>query len=105
MRALLIALPLLLTATVAAKASSDEAWAELNRTVTARCAKASQLKSPQLSDPVQFDDTLGKVAVLVRGVFPQKAMKGARGSMLCIYDKASGKVWIDEAPGWSVSTK
>lgn len=100
MRTLLLALPLAMTVT-AAHASSDAAWAELDRKVTAACTKASGLKTPKASRPVQFDDTLGKVAVLVSGVFPQKTMKGAHGTMLCLFDKASGKVWIDEAQGWS----
>ncbi|MBB4002145.1 MAG: hypothetical protein V7704_11600 [Aurantimonas endophytica] len=100
MRLLLIALPLLLAAT-AAHASSDDAWADLNLAVAEKCAAASGLKHAHVSELVLFDDTLNKVATLVTGVFPQKALKGAKGKMLCIYDKQSKKVWVDEATGWS----
>lgn len=100
MRLLVLTLPILAAATVA-HASSDDAWAELNLKVAETCAAASGLKHAHVSELVLFDDTLGKVATLVSGVFPQKALKGAHGKTLCIFDKASGKVWIDEAKGWS----
>ncbi len=96
----LLTLPLLMTAPFA-HASSDDAWTKLNLTVAQTCAAASGLKHAHVSEIVAFDDTLGKVATLVSGVFPQKALKGAHGKMLCIFDKTSGKAWIDEAKGWS----
>ncbi|NDV88944.1 hypothetical protein GTW51_19860 [Aurantimonas aggregata] len=100
MRLIPIALPFLL-ATTAAHASSDDAWASLNLAVAEKCAAASGLKHAHVSELVLFDDTLNKVATLVTGVFPQRALKGTKGKMLCIYDKRSQKVWLDEATGWS----
>ncbi|NHT75600.1 hypothetical protein C8J35_11026 [Rhizobium sp. PP-F2F-G38] len=100
MRLSLLTLAILMTAT-AVHASSDDAWAKLNLKIAETCAAASGLKHAHVSEIIQFDDTLGKVATLVSGVFPQKALKGAHGKMLCIFDKTSGKAWIDEAKGWS----
>ena len=100
MRLLMIALSPLLAAT-AAQASSNDAWASLNLAVAEKCASSSGLKHAHVSELVLFDDSLNKVATLVTGVFPQKALKGAKGQMLCIYDKRSKKVWVDEAKGWS----
>ena len=105
MRLPILILPVLMTATLAqtssAHASSDDAWAAFNLKVAETCAAASGLKHAHVSEIVGFDDTLGKVATLVSGVYPQKALKGAHGKMLCIFDKATGKAWTDEAKGWT----
>ncbi|GGE20247.1 hypothetical protein GCM10011390_44370 [Aureimonas endophytica] len=82
-------------------ASSPAAEAAFTRTVAETCAAASGLKGAHVSKPVLFDDSLNKVVTLVTGVFPQRALKGAEGRMLCVYDKRTRKVWIDEAKGWS----
>lgn len=100
MRLLAIALSLMLATTIA-HASSDEAWAELTVTVADTCAAASGLDDTHVSQLVLFDDTLNKVATLVTGIYPQPHMKGATGTVLCIYDKLTQKTWIDEAVGWS----
>lgn len=100
MRLFMLTLPIVMTTTVV-HASSDDAWAKLDLKVAETCAAASGLKHAHVSQIIAFDDSLGKVATLVSGVFPQKALKGAHGKMLCIFDKASGKTWIDEAKGWS----
>lgn len=102
MRYLALALCLMLTPT-AAQASSDEAWTELTLAVTDACATSSGLDNPQVSAPILFDDTLNKVAALVTGTYSQPHMKGAAGTMLCIYDKPTQQTWIDEAAGWSAA--
>lgn len=100
MRRLAIILSLML-APHAVQASSDDAWAELTRTVAETCAASSELDNPTVSTLIQFDDTLNKVATLVTGTYPQPHMKGAEGTVLCIYDKLTQETWIDEAAGWS----
>jgi hypothetical protein len=97
----LLALPLALVAGTAAHASSDAAWARFNLDVAQHCAAASGLNHAHISTIVGFDDSLGKVAALVTGIEPQRALHGAQGKRLCIYDKRSKRVWIDEAKGWS----
>lgn len=85
-------------------ASDNASWAKLNQDVAQRCAAASGLVRAHVSSIVGFDDTLGKVVTLVTG---QEALRTRRGTILqsgnrlCIYDKRTKKVWIDEAAGWS----
>lgn len=84
-----------------AYASSDASAAELARSVAQTCADASGFEQAQVSQILGFDDTLGMVAALVTGIHPQAFMNGARGNVLCIYDKRTGRTWLDEAAGWS----
>lgn len=97
---LLAALPLALGAT-AAEASSDAAFAQFHRVVARSCVKASGLERTRVSAVIGFDDSLGKVAMLVTGAYPQARLRGVTGQMLCVYDKRTGRTWIDEAKGWS----
>ncbi len=100
MRFALFAIPLALVGTVAS-ASSDLAWARFNLDVAQGCAAASGLNHAHVSEIVGFDDSLGKVATLVTGIYPQRALHGATGKKLCIYDKRTHRAWVDEAKGWS----
>ena len=100
MRLLALTLELLFL-TTAAQASSNDAWANFTLDVTQACATSSGLDQPEVSDLVMFDDTLNKVAMLVTGTYPQPHLNKANGTILCIYDKATQKTWIDEALGWS----
>jgi len=38
----------------------------------------------------------------VRGTYPQKFMKGAKGTMLCLYDRRTRRAEVAEAKGWTV---
>ena len=91
----------LLLATSAAQASSSDAWAELARSVAETCAAASGLEQAKVSQLIEFDDTLGMVATLVTVIYPQAHMKGATGTVLCIYDKQTQQTWLDDATGWT----
>ncbi len=100
MRIAFLALPLVVAAS-AAHASSEAAWAQFNLNVAQSCAAASGLNHAHISEIVGFDDSLGKVAALVTGIAPQRALHGAQIKKLCIYDKRTRRVWVDEARGWS----
>lgn len=100
MRFALAALPLLLIAP-AAQASNDAAWAKFNFAVAQKCATASGLRHAHVSNIIGFDDSLGKVATLVTGIYPQARKRGATGKMLCVFDKRTQRAWVDEASGWS----
>jgi hypothetical protein len=39
--------------------------------------------------------------MLVRGTYKQRFMKGARGTMLCLYDRRTRRAEAVEAKGWS----
>ncbi|OYY91277.1 MAG: hypothetical protein B7Y45_04355 [Sphingomonas sp. 28-66-16] len=91
--ALLIAAP--------AAASGPDAWSKFDGEVRAACITASKFRNAQTSSVIGFDDRVGKVALLVSGIWPQPHMKGARGTMLCLYDKRGRDAFVDEAKGWS----
>jgi hypothetical protein len=93
----------LFLAPAAAGASTDAAWKALHDQATRRCIQASQLKAAKASMPIMFSDANGQVAVLVRGTFTQPAMKGATGTMLCLYDKRRKVAEVQEANGWRAS--
>jgi hypothetical protein len=66
------------------------------------CRKASDLKNAAtLGKPVMFSDTSGKTAILVTGIWRPKHMKGARANMLCLYDRATRSVEVQEAHNWA----
>ena len=77
------------------QASSPEAWTELFKKASATCAKASELKKPRTSKPVDFSD---KVLVIVDGIWPQPHMKNAPARFACLYDKRTRTAETAELP-------
>ncbi|MGA3798086.1 hypothetical protein ACPCYX_10015 [Pseudomonas fluorescens] len=95
------AAPLILLCLIAigtkAHASSPDAWATYEKTVLASCIKASGLKdSKPVGNAAQFDDRVGYTALLLQGQYPQKHMKGAQGTELCLYNKKSKTAYVAE---------
>lgn len=79
--------------TVHASASSDSAWKALFAKVNGTCIGQSGMPSPEASAPVVFDDSVGKVALLLRGSMG----KGKTPvNLMCLYDKKTGKASISE---------
>jgi hypothetical protein len=76
------------------RASSDEAWDALIKEASAVCQMASELENPRVvwSNPAYER----QAALIVTGKWPQTHMKGKVGYMLCLYDKQSAKVEIQE---------
>jgi hypothetical protein len=80
-----------------AQASSPDAWAAYDKTVLASCTKASGLKDAKpVGKAAQFDDRVGYTALLLQGQYPQKHMKGAQGTELCLYNKKSKTAYVTE---------
>ena len=80
-----------------AHASSPDAWAAYDKTVLASCTKASGLKDAKpVGKAAQFDDRVGYTALLLQGQYPQKHMKGAQGTELCLYNKKSKTAYVTE---------
>jgi hypothetical protein len=46
-------------------ASSDAAWSQLFAKVNGTCIGLSGMNTPDASEPIVFDDAIGKVAVLL----------------------------------------
>ena len=85
-----------------ALASTDAAWAASNRAGRAACIAAANLVRPSVSAPLNFSDQVGRDAMLVRGMYKQRFMKNAWGTMLCLYDRRTHRAEVAEAKGWSV---
>ena len=96
MKATTLTLLCLTVLTPLAHASSPDAWAAYDKTVLASCTKASGLKNAKpVGTAAQFDDRVGYTAVL-QGQYPQKHMKGAQGTELCLYNKQSKTAYVTE---------
>lgn len=83
-----------LLATQIVRASSEEAWDAIVKEASAACQIASELENPRVvwSNPAYER----QAALIVTGRWPQTHMKGAQGYMLCLYDKHSAKIEIQE---------
>ena len=92
----------LLSVTVPASAATPEAMAQSVTEAKLACRKASDLKNAAtVGTPVLFSDISRKTAVLVTGVWRPAHMKGARATMLCLYDRATGTAETQEAKRWA----
>ncbi|MGE8066503.1 hypothetical protein [Pseudomonas sp. NPDC089569] len=97
MKALPLTLLCLCALTLQAHASSPDAWAAYDKAVLASCTKASGLKDAKpVGNAAQFDDRVGYTALLLQGVYPQKHMKGAQGTELCLYNKQNKTAYVTE---------
>lgn len=83
-----------LLATQIVRASSEESWDALVKEAGAACQIASELENPRVvwSNPAYEH----QAALIVTGKWPQTHMKGKEGYMLCLFDKQSSKVEIQE---------
>lgn len=100
MRLLLVAVALL--GGVPAAASTADAWAQGMTEAKAACRKASELRNAAtLGKPLLFSDASGKTAILVTGTWRPAHMKGARATMLCLYDRAARTAEVQEAAKWT----
>ncbi|MCV9909265.1 hypothetical protein OIV19_16820 [Brucella sp. HL-2] len=81
---------------VSAHASSPAAWEALHTKVISSCMAKSAMVSPFVSEPVDFDDSVGKVALLLREGSTRNRKQPKDTTIICLYDKRSGKVAIEE---------
>jgi hypothetical protein len=96
--------PLILLAAAAPSiASTPGAWTTMHVAARRACIAAAGLKAPSVSDALDFSDETGKTALLVRGTYPQRFMKGASGTFLCLYDRRTKKAEASEAPGFMLA--
>ena len=77
-----------------AVASSDKAWLELETRMSETCIKTSDLDAAVITwSNLDFET---KTAALVTGKWRPKHMKGQKVTMLCLYDKHTGKAEVQE---------
>ncbi|HDS1735597.1 hypothetical protein [Pseudomonas sp. BP8] len=80
-----------------AQASSSQAWNEYRQQMLKDCLAASQLKDAHArGKPAEFDDRVGFSVLLIEGVYPQKHMKRATGTELCLYDRQHKQAFVSE---------
>jgi len=87
---------------VPSNASTDAAWKASVRGGRAACTAAANLLHPTISAPIGFSDRTGYDAMLVRGTYKQRFMKGAKGTMLCLYNRRTHHAEAVEAKDWNV---
>lgn len=84
-----------------AQAATPESYAALEARVSTACATASDFDKVTVSPAtIRFSDEAGVDARLVTGIYPQPHMKRAQGLMLCLYDRKSGRVEVQDAESW-----
>lgn len=100
--AIAIGFTLALTAIASpAGASTEAAWAAFAKAGRAACVAAANFARPVVSAPLNFSDAIGRDAMLVRGMYKQRFMHQAWGTMLCLYDRRTHRAEVAEAKGWS----
>lgn len=85
-----------------AVASTPAAEAALARDAARACRTASGLDHAAASSLVGFSDTSAMTVLLVTGTWRPRHMKGARATMLCLYDRRAKTAETQEAIGWAV---
>lgn len=89
------ALLALLGVSSVAHASSDAAWNALFAKANGTCIGQSGLNVPQVTEPIVFDDSVGKIAILLTGGSGKGKAK-TTANLICLYDKKTGKAVISE---------
>lgn len=84
----------LLPATALASAPADHK--RLDQTSSKACLQAAGLKDGQVGAVTRFNDQSGVDARVVTGKWPQPHMKNARTSMLCLFDRRTGRAEVQE---------
>lgn len=88
----------LLAVTLSPPASSatPDKWMAVDKASEAACAKAANLTGATAGPPIRYSDRTGIDARVVTGVWPQPHMKGARAKMLCLYNRKTKRVEVQE---------
>lgn len=79
-----------------ATAATPDAWAKLDKASEAACLKAANLGGATAGPPIRYSDRTGIDARVVVGAWPQPHMKGAKAKMLCLYNRKSKRVEVQE---------
>ncbi len=93
---LLLSSSISLAIATASYAATPDSWAKLDAATQAACIKASGLTNATAGPPIRFSDKLLMDARVIEGVWPQPHMTGARASMLCLYNRKTKQVEVQE---------
>ena len=81
---------------IPAHASTPGAYAVLDRQTSAACVAASGLRDADVGPAMRFSDRFLIDARTVTGTYPQRHMKGAQGTMLCLYNRRTKRAEVQE---------
>jgi heat shock protein HslJ len=84
------------TALAPAFAATPEAWMRTDQASEAACLKAANLGGGVAGPPSRFSDRVGWDARIVTGTWPQPHIKGAKAKMLCLYNRKTKRVEVQE---------
>jgi heat shock protein HslJ len=81
---------------VPAAAATPDAYAKLDKASEAACLKAANLTGATAGPPVRYSDKVMFDARVIEGAWPQSHMKGATARMLCLYNRKTKRVEVQE---------
>ncbi len=76
--------------------ATPDAWAKVDAASQAACVKAANLAGAVAGPPVRYSDKVMIDARVVEGSWPQAHMKGAKAKMLCLYNRKTKRVEVQE---------
>lgn len=79
-----------------ALAATPESYAKLDRASEAACLKSAALTDATTGPPIRFSDKMLIDARVIDGTWPQPHMKGAKARMLCLYNRKTKRVEVQE---------
>jgi heat shock protein HslJ len=86
--ALLFAIPI--------NAATPASYVKLDKASEAACTKAAGLNNTTVGATTRFSDRIPIDARIVSGTWPQAHMNGAKAQMLCLYNRKSKRVEVQE---------
>lgn len=76
--------------------ATPDAWAKVDAASQAACVNAANLSGAAAGPPVRYSDKLLIDARVIEGTWPQPHMKGAKAKMLCLYNRKTKRVEVQE---------
>ncbi len=76
--------------------ATPDAWAKVDAASSAACVKAANLVGAITGPPIRYSDKVLIDARVVEGSWPQPHMKGAKAKMLCLYNRKTKRVEVQE---------
>ncbi len=77
-------------------AATSDSYAKLDKVSEAACLKAADLGGATVGPPIRYSDRTAVDARVVEGTWPQPHMKGAKARMLCLYNRKTKRVEVQE---------
>ena len=95
-RILILSSVIAATFAVSSHAATPASYVALDRQTSAACIAASGFKDATVGAPLRFSDRFLMDARTVTGTYPQAHMKGATGTMLCLYNRRTKRAETQE---------